>query len=220
VPESIPHHIALEGVIGVGKTSLAHLLAERLDASLLLEEATDNPFLMDFYQDRHRYAFSTQMYFLLSRYNQQQQLVERDLFVDRIISDYIFDKDALFATVTLSKRELVLYQRLSTVLKKDIPNPDLVVYLQASTPVLMDRIRKRDRSYEKSIDEDYIDELNESYSSYFFHYNEAPLLVVKTDDIDFVNNPAHLDDLVAEIKRPRRRITYYAPAGDLDSGVI
>jgi len=220
VPDSIPHYIALEGVIGVGKTSLARLLAERLDANLLLEEATDNPFLLDFYQDRSRFAFSTQMYFLLSRYNQQQQLVEPDLFVDRIISDYIFDKDALFAAVTLSKRELVLYQRLATVLKKDIPNPDLVVYLQASTPVLMDRIRKRDRSFEKSIDEDYIDELNESYSSYFFHYNEAPLLVVKTDDIDFVNNSAHLDDLVAEIKRPRRRITYYAPAGDLDSGVF
>ena len=186
----------------------------------MLEEATTNPFLTDFYKDRPRFAFQTQMYFLLSRYQQQQKLHERDLFVNRIITDYTFDKDALFASVNLGAREKALYDRLATVLKKDIVTPDLVIYLQASTPVLMERIHKRNRDYEKPIDHDYIEQLNLAYNSFFFHYNDAPLLVIKTDEIDFVANTSHLDDLVEQIKKPRTRIMYYAPAGDLGGQMI
>lgn len=215
MPDDLPQHIAIEGVIGVGKTSLAHLLAEQLDAGLLLEEAADNPFLADFYQDRARYAFSTQMFFLLSRYRHQQNLLERDLFVKRIVSDYLFDKDGLFAAVTLSERELGLYQKIASVLRRDVPRPDLVIYLQASSRVLLERIGKRHRPIEKAIDYDYIEDLNEAYNDYFFHYNDAPLLVVQTDKIDFVANASHLNDLIERIKSPHRGITYYSPAGNL-----
>lgn len=214
--DRLPQYIAVEGVIGAGKSSLAQLLAGRLEADLLLEDAADNPFLADFYKDRRRYAFPTQMFFLLSRYRQQQQLLERDLFVERIVSDYIFEKDILFASVNLPEREIGLYRKIASVLRRDVSPPDLVIYLQASTRVLMERIRKRNRAFEKPIDDDYVDELNEAYNSFFFHYNDAPLLVVRTDDIDFVANAAHLDDLIEQIKRPRTRVMYYAPTGDLD----
>jgi len=216
VADRLPQYIAVEGVIGAGKSSLAQLLAGRLEADLLLEDAADNPFLADFYKDRRRYAFPTQMFFLLSRYRQQQQLLERDLFVERIVSDYIFEKDILFASVNLPEREIGLYRKIASVLRRDVSPPDLVIYLQASTRVLMERIRKRNRAFEKPIDDDYVDELNEAYNSFFFHYNDAPLLVVRTDDIDFVANAAHLDDLIEQIKRPRTRVMYYAPTGDLD----
>ncbi len=218
--DQIPQYLAIEGVIGVGKTSLARLLADNLKAGLMLEEAADNPFLFDFYKDRRRFAFQTQMFFLLSRYQHQQRLHERDLFVERIISDYMFEKDALFASVNLGNREMSLYNRIASILKEDIVTPDLVIYLQASTPVLMQRIRSRNRDYEKPIDDGYIDDLNEAYNSFFFHYNDAPLLVIKTDEIDFVANPQHLVELVEQIKRPRTRITYYAPTGDLDKQII
>jgi deoxyadenosine/deoxycytidine kinase len=220
VSSDIPHHIAVEGVIGVGKTSLAGLLADRLDAGLLLEESTNNPFLSDFYKNRKQFAFSTQVFFLLSRYQQMQNLLERDLFVERIITDYFFDRDALFASVTLSDREFKLYGKIASILKQDIAKPDLVIYLQASTPVIMKRIRKRNKPIEKLIDADYIDQLNEVYNSFFFHYIEAPLLVVKTDEIDFVTNEKHLSDLVEQIKRPHTQVKYYSPAGNLDHGIL
>lgn len=215
-----PHHIAIEGVIGVGKTSLARLLAERLEAGLLLEEAADNPFLADFYRDRKRFAFPTQIFFLLSRYQHQQRLVERDLFVRQVISDYMFEKDVIFASVNLADRELALYHKMAEVLKRDVATPDLVLYLQASKPVLMGRIRKRNRPIEKGIDADYIDSLNDAYNSFFFHYNDAPLLVVNTDKIDFVARPEHLVDLVEQIKKPHTGTVYYSPAGDLDMGSL
>jgi deoxyguanosine kinase len=216
----LPQYIAIEGVIGVGKTSLARLLAERLEAELLLEEASGNPFLSDFYKNRQRFAFPAQIFFLMSRYRQQQHLVERDLFIQRIISDYLFEKDALFASVTLSDREMELYNKISTALKPDIPRPDMVIYLQASTPVIMKRIRSRSNPIEKPIDSDYIGALNDAYNSFFFDYSEAPLLVVKTDDIDFVKNVKHLDDLIEQIRRPQPHTMYYSPAGDLDNRVI
>ncbi|MEZ5360181.1 MAG: deoxynucleoside kinase [Candidatus Zixiibacteriota bacterium] len=216
----IPRYIAIEGVIGVGKTSLAELLAQRLDATLMLEDAAGNPFLTDFYKDRKRFAFPVQLYFLLSRFQQLQGLVERDLFVQRIIADYIFDKDALFASVTLTEREFALYEKMAAILKRDVPRPDLVVYLQASTQVIMKRIKKRNMHFEKPIDSAYIDELNEAYNTFFFHYTDVPLLVVKTDHVNFIDNSKHLDDLIEQIKKPQPQTMYYAPSGDLDGRVL
>jgi deoxyguanosine kinase len=212
----LPQYIVVEGVIGVGKTSMARLLAERLEAGLLLEDVNQNPFLPDFYKDRARYAFSTQIYFLLSRYQQQQRLLDRDLFIKRIIADYLFEKDALFASVTLSPPEFELYRKIVTVLRRDIPRPDLVIYLQASTQVILKRIRQRNVPCEKPIDADYIDALNAAFNSFFFNYSEAPLLVIKTDEIDFVANETHLDDLLEQIKKPQPHIMYYAPSGKLN----
>jgi deoxyguanosine kinase len=216
----LPQYIAIEGVIGVGKTSLAELLADRLQAELLLEDPTDNPFLADFYKNPTRYAFPAQIFFLLARYQQQQRLIERDLFFSRIISDYLFEKDALFASVTLTDREMQLYQKVSSALSSDVPKPDLVIYLQASTPVIMKRIRRRNLDIEKPIEKDYIDALNDAYNQFFFNYGDAPLLVVKTDDIDFVHNENQLNDLIDRIKKPQPHIMYYSPAGDLDGQVI
>lgn len=215
-----PRYLAVEGVIGVGKTSFAHLLAERVEATLLLEEPFDNPFLADFYRDQKRHAFSTQVFFLLSRFQQLQRLAEPDIFVERIIADYIFEKDALFASVTLSEKEYALYQKMATILRRDVPRPDLVIYLQASTPVIMKRIRKRNLAMEKPIDEEYIDRLNDAYNSFFFHYAEVPLLVVKTDNIDFVAHPHQLNDILARISRPQPQTMYYSPAGTSDQPIL
>jgi deoxyguanosine kinase len=169
-PEMCEHnYIAVEGVIGVGKTSFAGLLAERLDAELLNEEVLENPFLSDFYKNRRRHAFSCQLYFLLSRYQQQQQLMTRDLFAQRIVADYLFAKDTIFASVNLSERELTLYNKIAPILARDIPRPDLVIYLQASTPILLKRIRQRSLSFEKTIDFEYIEMLNKAYDYFFFY---------------------------------------------------
>jgi deoxyadenosine/deoxycytidine kinase len=211
---SEPNYIAVEGVIGVGKTTFAGMLAERIGADTINEEVFENPFLVDFYKNRKRYGFSCQLYFLISRFQQQQQLMVRDLFSQRIVSDYLFAKDSLFASVNLSERELALYNKIAPILEADIPRPDLVIYLQASTPVLLERIHKRDYSFEKSIDDEYIELLNNAYNYYFFHYTETPLLVVKTDEIDFVHNPEHFDDLIDQIHKPISGKKYYVPAGD------
>ena len=213
-PRSEPNYIAVEGVIGVGKTSFAGLLAERIGAELLNEEVLDNPFLVDFYKNRRRHAFACQMYFLLARFQQQQQLMVRDLFAQRIVADYLFAKDSIFASVNLSERELALYNKIAPTLARDVPPPDLVIYLQASTPVLMGRIQKRNLPFEKSVDYDYIEMLNQAYDYYFFHYSECPLLVVKTDEIDFVNNPEHFDDLIEQIEKPVSGKKYYVPAAN------
>ena len=207
-------YIAVEGVIGVGKTTFAGMLAERIDAELINEEVFENPFLVDFYKNRRRHAFPCQIYFLLSRFQQQQQLMVRDLFAQRIVSDYLFAKDAVFASVTLSERELTLYDKIAPILSRDIPRPDLVIYLQASTPVLMRRIRNRNFSFEKPVDNDYIEMLNKAYDYYFFNYSDTPLLVVKTDNIDFVNNPEQFDDLIKQIGKPLAGKKYYVPTGD------
>ncbi len=151
-----PNYIAVEGVIGVGKTSFAKMLADRLEADLLAEEVFENPFLVDFYKHKKRYAFSCQLFFLLSRFQQQQQLMVRDLFSQRIVADYLFAKDAIFASVNLTERELSLYDKIAPILSRDIPRPDLAIYLQASTDTLLRRIRKRNYSFEKIIGHDYI----------------------------------------------------------------
>ena len=208
-------YLAVEGVIGVGKTSFARMLAEELGAEVMAEEVFENPFLVDFYKNKKRYALQCQLNFLISRYQQQQQLVKRDLFSQKIISDYLFAKDAIFASVNLSEPELLLYEKIAAVLSSEIPRPDLVIYLQASTPTLLERIRKRDLGFEKPIDFDYLELLNKAYDYFFFNYIDTPLLVVKTDNIDFVNNPEHFTDLVSQIKKPINGKKYYSPAGDL-----
>lgn len=209
-----PNYIAVEGVIGVGKTSFARMLAERLEAEMMAEEVFENPFLVDFYKNRKHYSFQCQLYFLLSRFQQQQQLMVRDLFAQCIVTDYIFAKDSIFASINLSERELILYEKIAPILARDVPRPDLVIYLQASTDVLLQRIRRRNYSFEKPIDYDYIEALNRAYDYYFFDYNETPLLVIKTDHIDFVNNPQHFDDLIEQLKKPVAGKRYYTPAGD------
>lgn len=210
-----PKYISVEGVIGVGKTTFAEMLADCLEAELLREEVLENPFLVDFYKNRKRFAFSCQLFFLIARFQQQQQLMIRDLFAQRIVADYLFAKDSIFASVNLSERELALYEKIAPVLARDIPKPDLVIYLQAETTTLIERIRKRNLSFEKSIDTDYIESLNKAYDYFFFDYTETPLLVVKTDDIDFVNNPDQFDDLIDQIQKPIAGKIYYVPSGEL-----
>jgi deoxyadenosine/deoxycytidine kinase len=210
-----PNYIVVEGVIGVGKTSFAKMLSERLQADLIAEEVFENPFLTDFYKNRKRHALQCQLNFLISRFQQQQQLVIRDLFAQRIVADYLFAKDAIFAQVNLSERELILYEKIAAVLSADIPKPDLVIYLQGKTQTLLERVRKRNFSFEKPIDFEYLDLLNKAYDYFFFNYTDTPLLVVRTDSIDFVNKPEHFDDLVEQIKKPVSGKKYYSPAGDL-----
>ena len=204
-------YIAIEGSIGAGKTSLANILAEKMEARLILEETEENPFLSDFYKDKERYAFQTQIFFLLSRYRQQQDLFAPDLFQKKVVSDYLFDKDRIFASVTLNPNEFYLYERLVSILEKDVPRPDLVIYLQANAEVLLSRIKERERPYEKNINLEYIQTLNEAYNYYFFHYTKTPLLVVNTDRIDFVHNKADLDDLLKQLKKPHVGTKYCVP---------
>lgn len=208
-----PQYIAIEGVIGAGKTTLARMLAEKLKAQLLLDDAMNNPFLVDFYKNPKRHAFSAQLYFLLTRYQQQQTLLVRDLFAERIVADYSFARDPIFATVNLNGKELTLYEKILPLLTANIPKPDLTIYLQTSTPVLLQRIKKRAISFEKGISEEYLKQLNESFNYFFFHYEESPLLVVKTDDIDFVSNPNDFENLVQVIMKPASGKRYYVPAG-------
>ncbi len=214
-PVTEPDYLAVEGVIGVGKTSFARMLAEELKSEMMAEEVFENPFLADFYKNKKRYALQCQLNFLISRYQQQQQLVMRDLFAQKIVSDYLFAKDAIFASVNLNERELLLYEKIAATLSSEIPKPDLVIYLQASTPTLLERIRKRNLGFEKPIDFDYLELLNKAYDYFFFNYSDTPLLVVKTDNIDFVNNPEHFTDLVSQLKKPINGKKYYSPAGDL-----
>ena len=212
VPRSDIRHIAIEGVIGVGKTTFAQLLSERLGARLVLERFEENPFLPKFYEDPEHYAFQTQIFFLLSRYKQQQDFFQADLFHDFLISDYIFEKDKIFAYLTLADEELKLYETLLGAIERNIPTPDLVVYLQCSVERLMDNIRHRARKMEENISEDYIRDLNEAYNYYFFRYRATPLLIVKATDIDFVGNRDDFEDLLAQILRPNKApVEYYNP---------
>jgi deoxyguanosine kinase len=205
-------YIAVEGVIGVGKTTLAQMLCERLGARVVLEKFEENPFLEKFYKDHEHYAFQTQIFFLLSRYRQQQELFQADLFQKVTVSDYMFEKDKIFAYLNLQDDELRLYETLVSQLEKNIPAPDLVVYLQSSVERLMSNIRRRGRSIEEPISEEYIRNLNEAYNYFFFRYKAAPLLIVNATQIDFVNNRKDFEELLTQIVRPQRSaVEYYNP---------
>jgi deoxyadenosine/deoxycytidine kinase len=204
-------YLVIEGVIGAGKTSLSRMLSERLSSQLVLEEVEENPFLKDFYRDRARFAFQTQMHFLFSRYQQQRDLRQTDLFSEKLIADYLFQKDRIFASLNLVDRELALYERLVGWLELDVVKPDIVVYLQAHPDTLMERIARRNRPFEKDMDKDYIAKLNDAYNHYFFHYTDTPLLVVNTNAIDFVNEPDDYEDLVRRILSHHQGTMYYTP---------
>jgi deoxyguanosine kinase len=205
-------HIAVEGPIGVGKTSLSTLLAKRFRGTKILEDV-GNPFLDDFYKDKRGAAFRTELFFVLSRYDQQRQVAQRDLFTELVIADYTFPKSKIFAYLTLDDSELMIFNRLYELLYETVPRPDLVIYLQAGIDTLLRRIKKRGRAYEKSISPQYLQELSEAYSHYFYRYDETPLLVVNTSEIDFVNTPGHFDQLVEQIRNAQKGTQYYVPLG-------
>ncbi len=205
-------HIAIEGPIGVGKTSLVNLLAKRFRGTKVLEDV-DNPFLDDFYKDKRGAAFRCQLFFLLSRFDQQRSISQRDLFTELIVADYAFPKDKIFAYLTLEDSELLIYNRLYELLCESVPKPDLVIYLQGNLDTLLKRIKKRGKAYEKAISAQYLRELSEAYSHYFYRYDETPLLVVNTSEIDFVNTPEHFDQLVEQIRNAQKGTQYYVPLG-------
>jgi len=198
LPDDV-NYVVIEGVIGAGKTTLARMLADTLDAKVVLEEFDENPFLERFYADRERWAFQTQLAFLASRFRQQKELGNRDLFHQVVISDYSFDKDRIFAHQTLSGDELQLYESLYRLMEPNTPTPDLVIYLKSSVDRLMAHIRKRGRSYERDMDREYIESINEAYNQYFRHYRKSPLLVVHASGIDFVENEGDFEALLRHI---------------------
>lgn len=205
-------YIAVEGVIGAGKTALAKKLKAKLDARLILEQFETNPFLEKFYNDRRRYAFQTQMFFLINRFKQQEELSQEDLFSSYIVSDYIFEKDRIFAYLNLNGDELKLYESLYPLLARSLRKPDLVIFLQSSIDRLMFNIKKRGRVIEKNLSRSYIEELSEAYNHFFFRYNSTPLLIVNSTEIDFVNNENDFEELFSQIFREDRGlIEYFKP---------
>jgi deoxyadenosine/deoxycytidine kinase len=208
------HYLAIEGPIGAGKTRLAERLATRLEATTVLED-TDNPFLADFYADRPGAALQAQLFYLLNRHRQLTGKRQADLFLQTTICDYVFDKDKIFAYLNLDDNELFIYQRLFDLLARDVPPPDLVVYLQAPTELLMERLRRREKERDELADglplpaEEYVRELNEAYQHFFFHYTSTPLLVVETSQFDPESDDAALDELVKQIKGMNKGTRYY-----------
>jgi deoxyguanosine kinase len=202
-------YIAVEGVIGAGKTALAKKLKSKLESRLVLEQFETNPFLENFYNDRKRYAFQTQMFFLINRFKQQEELIQEDLFSSYTVCDYIFDKDKIFAYLNLSAEELKLYESLFPLLSRNLRKPDLVVYLQSSIDRLMFNIKKRSRIVERNLTKSYIEELSDAYNHFFFRYNSTPLLIVNSSEIDFVNNDHDFDELFKQIFREDRGVIEY-----------
>lgn len=202
-------YIAIEGVIGAGKTSLAKRIGGRLNAKFIFEQFDNNPFLEKFYADRKQFAFQTQMFFLINRFKQQQELHQEDLFSEHLVCDYIFEKDRIFAYMNLSKDELNLYESIYPLLARALRKPDLVIFLQSSTDRLIYNIKKRNRKIERAITRNYLEELSEAYNHYFFRYNSTPLLIVNSSEIDFVNSDNDFDELLKQIFREDRGFTEY-----------
>jgi deoxyadenosine/deoxycytidine kinase len=206
--ESQLRHIAVEGLIGVGKTALAQLLARKLDARLILEEVEENPYLGKFYKDIKSYAFQTQLFFLFSRYKQQQELRQASMF--HVVSDYLFEKDRIFAYLNLNEHEINLYEKVYSSLVKDLTRPDLVVYLQARMDTIRDRVHRRNRGFEVDLSSAYLESLSDAYNRFFLHYDATPLLIVNTDSLDFVNNRDDFENLFREIMTPTRGRRFYS----------
>jgi deoxyadenosine/deoxycytidine kinase len=206
-------YLAIEGPIGVGKSSLATRLAERMGARLVLERVEENPFLADFYRDRGRFAFQTQIFFLLSRYRPQQEVAQQEL-VDRVtVADYIFAKDRIFASLTLDEAEFALYSEIYNLLRGRLPKPDVAIYLQASTEVLQERIARRGVAFERNFDKDYLERLVGAYNYFFFHYQATPLLVVNTNEVDFINSKEDFERLLKKIETHDKGTEYFVPLG-------
>jgi deoxyguanosine kinase len=194
-------YIAIEGPIGVGKSTLADMLAQHFHSRLILERYEENPFLQSFYDDRRRMAFQTQLFFLLSRYHQQQELINSDLFYESCVSDYLFAKDQIFAEVNLTRDELKLYEEVQSALDKTVPTPDVVIYLQGSVSLLQNNIKKRGRNFEKNLTREYLEQIVSAYNDFFFHYRDTRLVVASCDDFDFLHRPEHFQRLVSTILR-------------------
>ncbi|HEY5675396.1 MAG TPA: deoxynucleoside kinase [Myxococcales bacterium] len=206
-------YIAVEGPIGVGKTSLTRALSKRFGARTVLEVVEENPFLASFYQDRNKFAFQTQLFFLLSRFKQQQELFQQDLFSQVTVSDYLFAKDRIFASITLDPNELTLYERVYEHLGPRVMKPDLVIYLQARLEVLLARIKKRGRDFERKFDAEYLAELSRTYNDFFHRYEETPLLIINTSDIDFVESDEDFEELIRAMASIKYGTHYYQPLG-------
>ena len=211
-----PAFIAVEGPIGVGKTTLAKKLAASFNYDTLLEDAEDNPFLEKFYRNRKQAALATQLFFLFQRAQKIQDLRQADIFEPVRVSDFLIEKDPLFARINLDTDEFELYKKVYQQLTIDAPRPDLVIYLQARTDVLQQRIRWRGRSYERDLDPAYLEALNSAYSYFFHHYKDSPLLVVNTDNLDFVNVPGDFDLLFDQLTEEFAGTRYFAPDSGLD----
>ncbi len=204
-------YIVVEGPIGVGKSTLTRILASRFSARTVFEIVEENPFLPLFYADQEKHAFQTQLFFLLSRFKQQQELAQQELFAQSTVSDYLFAKDRIFASLTLSDAELSLYDRVFQLLQPRVVKPDLVIYLQARLEVLLGRIKKRAREFERNFDADYLARLCSAYNDYFFHYDDTPLLVINTSDIDIVDNESDLENLLAMVRKHKKGVTHWIP---------
>ena len=205
------YYIAIEGPIAVGKTSLANLMSKELSARLVREEFDENPFLPDFYKDPERFAFQTQLFFLLQRYRQQQELRQVDMFQKLLVTDYMFVKDRLFASLNLGEKEMQLYDTVANLLERNIIKPDLVIYLQADTDTLMKNIAKRGREMETGITYEYIDALSQVYTEYFFRYQDTPLVIINTNNIDFVHNEDDLKEVIKYIRQPVSGTKFFNP---------
>jgi deoxyadenosine/deoxycytidine kinase len=212
------NHIVIEGPLGVGKTSLAVMLAERMNGQALLEDTEENPFLWKFYQSPEKYGFQTQIFFLLRRYQRSLEIGQMDLFASMLISDYLFDKDRIFARANLDDASFWLYEQLYQLLRKRMKTPDLVIFLQAKTDVLLERIKRRNKAYEKHISYAYLEKINQAFNEFFFHYSDSPLLVVNASNIDFVHVPGDFQDLVERILGMRSGTQYYVPMGSMEKG--
>jgi deoxyguanosine kinase len=206
-------YIVVEGPIGVGKTSLTRALCKRFRARGIFESVEENPFLASFYQDRNKFAFQTQLFFLLSRFKQQQDLFQQDLFSQVTVSDYLFAKDRIFASITLDSNELSLYERIYGLLGPRVMKPDLVIYLQARLEVLLARIKKRGREFERKFDAEYLAELSRTYNDFFHRYQETPLLVINTSDLDFVDSEEDFEELIRAISAIKHGTHFYQPMG-------